>query len=99
MTGPIIGICLSINRTRAIVLQPARGLVYDREGVLLANNVPSFNLYVELQDVKDRDRLGEALEKILRFAPTELSEKLRARGTMTRVKLRGGLTLKRGRLN
>lgn len=29
------------NRTRSVVLEPARGLIFDRNGVLLANNVPS----------------------------------------------------------
>ena len=37
------------NRTRSIELVPARGLLYDRKGELLANNVPSFQLYVSLR--------------------------------------------------
>ena len=32
------------NRTRSVILEPARGLIYDRNGVLLANNVPSFRI-------------------------------------------------------
>ena len=44
------------NRTRSILLHPARGLVYDRKGRLLANNIPSFNLYVELKDIKNREK-------------------------------------------
>src|SRR6478609_7462112 len=48
------------NRTRSVILEPARGLIYDRNGVLLANNVPSFSLYVSLEDVKDRETLKEA---------------------------------------
>jgi len=42
------------NRTRSVLIEPARGLIYDRHGELLANNVPSFTLYVTLEDVKDR---------------------------------------------
>ena len=42
------------NRTRSIVLEPARGLLYDRNGELLANNIPSFQLYLSLEDVQDR---------------------------------------------
>src|SRR4029079_18827161 len=45
------------NRTRSVVLEPARGLIFDRNGILLANNVPSFALYVTLEDVKDRGAL------------------------------------------
>ena len=49
------------NRTRTVLLEPARGLIYDRNGVLLANNVPSFTLYVTLEDVKDRAELAARL--------------------------------------
>src|ERR671930_1689642 len=53
------------NRTRAVTLEPARGLIYDRNGVLLANNVPSFNLYVTLEDVKDREQLVLGLVSLI----------------------------------
>ena len=45
------------NRTRSIVIKPPRGLLYDRNGELLANNIPSFQLYVSLEDVPDRQAL------------------------------------------
>lgn len=53
------------NRTRQVLLEPARGLIYDRHGVLLANNVPSFSLYVTLEDVKDRELLVKQLTDLL----------------------------------
>ncbi len=53
------------NRTRSVIMEPARGLIYDRNGVLLANNVPSFTLYVSLEDVKDRDLLIDQLSTLL----------------------------------
>src|SRR5690348_18296953 len=53
------------NRTRLVLLEPARGLIYDRHGVLLANNVPSFSLYVTLADVKDREVLIQQLTDLL----------------------------------
>jgi penicillin-binding protein 2 len=86
------------NRTRSILLQPARGLIFDRNGKLLANNVPSFNLYVELQDVSDRETLIQKLVEYLKIDESELSKKFRARGTLTRVKLKGGLTLREAAL-
>lgn len=82
------------NRTRAMVLRPARGLIYDRNGLLLANNVPSFNLYVELRDVEDRDALLHRLQSLLDFDDTELAEKLRHQKSRTLVKLKSGLTLR-----
>ena len=86
------------NRTRSILLHPARGLIYDRSGKLLANNVPSFNLYVELQDVKNREALIVKLVEYLDFDKTELGKKVRTRSSRTRVKLKGGLTLREAAL-
>jgi penicillin-binding protein 2 len=41
------------NRVKPRVLPPPRGLVYDRNGVLLADNVPAFRLEVVPEQVKD----------------------------------------------
>src|SRR5678816_4901245 len=46
--GPYYRDLSANNRTRSVIMEPARGLIYDRNGVLLANNVPSFTLYVSL---------------------------------------------------
>ena len=86
------------NRTRSILLHPARGLIYDRNGKLLANNIPSFNLYVELEDVKDRETLIVKLVEYLDFDKTELGKKVRTHSSRTRVKLKGGLTLREAAL-
>jgi penicillin-binding protein 2 len=86
------------NRTRSIVLEPARGLLYDREGQLLANNVPSFNLYVSLEDVKDRPALIQQLSQFLTIDQELLQKKLSKPGLKTRVKIKGGLTLKEAAL-
>ena len=41
------------NRVKPRVLPPPRGLIYDRNGVLLADNVPAFRLEVVPEQVKD----------------------------------------------
>jgi penicillin-binding protein 2 len=69
------------NRTRLVLLEPARGLIYDRHGVLLANNVPSFSLYVTLEDVKDREALIQQLSTLLGFDPTLVRKKMTAKGS------------------
>ena len=69
------------NRTRSVIMEPARGLIYDRNGVLLANNVPSFTLYVSLEDVKDRDLLIDQLTNLLGLDPALVRKKLTARGS------------------
>ncbi|MBH0189887.1 MAG: penicillin-binding protein 2, partial [Nitrospira sp.] len=57
-----------------------RGLIYDRHGVLLANNVPSFSLYVTLEDVKDREVLVEQLADLLGLDPALIRKKLGGKG-------------------
>lgn len=69
------------NRTRLVLLEPARGLIYDRHGVLLANNVPSFSLYVTLEDVKDREILIQQLTELLGLDPALVRKKMAAKGS------------------
>lgn len=69
------------NRTRQVLLEPARGLIYDRHGVLLANNVPSFSLYVTLEDVKDRELLVKQLTDLLGLDAALVRKKMAAKGS------------------
>ena len=83
------------NRTRLVLLEPARGLIYDRNGVLLANNVPSFSLYVTLEDVKDREALIERLTNLLGLDPVLIRKKLTGRGSkLLPRKIKDRLTLR-----
>jgi len=82
------------NRTRSIVLEPARGLLYDRNGLLLANNIPSFQLYVSLEDVPDRENLLTQLPKFIDIDEEVLSNKLAKKSRRGRVKIKGNVTLK-----
>ncbi len=82
------------NRTRSVVLHPIRGLIYDRNGILLANSVPSFNLYVQLNDVPNREALIGKLIEFLALDESELNKKIQAKGRETLVRLKGGLSLK-----
>src|SRR5690242_21861622 len=45
------------NRVKPKVIPPARGLIYDRNGVLLADNVPAFRLEVVPEQVPDMDAM------------------------------------------
>jgi len=85
------------NRTRSIVLEPARGLLFDRDGELLANNIPSFQLYLSLEDVQDRDVLLSKLPEYLDVNVPAISEKL-ATKRRGRIKIKNGLTLKEAAL-
>jgi penicillin-binding protein 2 len=86
------------NRTRSIVLEPPRGLLYDRNGELLANNIPSFQLYLSLEDVQDRDDLLSKLPEYVHVNVRAISEKLSTKQRRGRIKLKSGLTLKEAAL-
>jgi len=87
------------NRTRAVVMEPVRGLIYDRNGVLLANNVPSFGLYVTLEDVKDRKALIATLVNFVGLDEAAVRKKLSERGSrLLPRKVKDGLTLREAAL-
>ncbi|WP_017430151.1 penicillin-binding protein 2 [Vreelandella jeotgali] len=50
------------NRVRVEPLPPTRGLIYDRHGVLLAENRPTYNLTLVRERVED---LGRTLERLV----------------------------------
>ncbi|MGE0644329.1 MAG: penicillin-binding protein 2 [Nitrospira sp.] len=81
LEGPYYRDLSENNRTRQVLLEPARGLIYDRNGVLLANNVPSFSLYVMLEDVKDREVLIQQLTELLGFDPALVRKKMSTKGS------------------
>lgn len=87
------------NRTRSVILEPARGLIYDRNGVLLANNVPSFTLYVSLEDVKDRAALIDRLMRLIGLDADLVRKKLAVRGAKQLPrKIKDRLTLREATL-
>ncbi len=88
------------NRTRSVILEPARGLIFDRNGVLLANNVPSFALYVTLEDVKDREALVAQLTSLLNLDPELVHKKLSSGrgGKLQPRKIKDRLTLREATL-
>ncbi|MGH7164000.1 MAG: hypothetical protein ACREIS_00570, partial [Nitrospiraceae bacterium] len=87
------------NRTRVVILEPARGLIYDRNGILLANNVPSFNLYITPEDVKDRDALITRLTELIGLDGAVVRKKLAQAGsTLLPRNVKGGLSLRQAAL-
>ena len=82
------------NRTRSVVLHPVRGFIYDRNGILLANSVSSFNLYVELGDVPDREALIGRLVELLSLDRSELTKTMEAHVGETPIRLKKGVSLK-----
>ncbi|MGH8191716.1 MAG: penicillin-binding protein 2, partial [Rhodanobacteraceae bacterium] len=60
------------NRVRLRHLPPPRGLIYDREGRLLADNVPAFRLDVLPDKVKHMDAMLERLSMVVPLTPDDI---------------------------
>ncbi len=60
-----------------VPLEPTRGLIYDRNGVLLAENVPVFSLDVLPYKIKNMPQLLAEISKIIPLSDTEIAQFLR----------------------
>lgn len=61
------------NRVDIEPLTPSRGLIYDRNGVLLAENIPTFSLELVPERVTDIPATLAALSALLNFTEDELT--------------------------
>ncbi|MDH3713236.1 MAG: penicillin-binding protein 2 [Gammaproteobacteria bacterium] len=61
------------NRVRLMAVAPTRGLVFDRDGVLLAENLPSYRLELTPESIPDMDRTLASLHELLEFSDNDVS--------------------------
>jgi len=61
------------NRIHVRALPPARGLIYDRNGVLLADNRPGFTLSIVVERTKNLEQLLVDLGELLVFKDRDLA--------------------------
>ena len=66
------------NRIHARPVPPRRGLIFDRHGVVLADNRPIFNLVVTRERVRDMDRTLALIGSTIALDPADL-ERFRKR--------------------
>ena len=62
------------NRVRLLPIAPVRGQIYDRNGKVLAENIPVFTLEVLPSEVRDMDGLLDGLARIIDITPGEISK-------------------------
>ncbi|QEE23742.1 penicillin-binding protein 2 [Rhodanobacter glycinis] len=65
------------NRVKPRVLPPPRGLIYDRNGVLLADNVPAFRLEVVPEQVKDMKAMLAQLGMVVPLSQDDIDSFLK----------------------
>jgi len=72
------------NRIKIRLIPPARGQIFDRNGLVVAENVPSYRIMIEQEEAGDVDDLIERLGQIVSLDPEEIA---RAREEMRRSRL------------
>ncbi|MEL6618012.1 MAG: penicillin-binding protein 2 [Pseudomonadota bacterium] len=60
------------NRINIRLIPPERGEVFDRNGVALARNVPSYRIVVVREDAGDVEQVIEQLQRVVSIDPEEL---------------------------
>jgi penicillin-binding protein 2 len=61
------------NRVNILPIPPIRGLIYDRNGILLAQNLPSFRLELVPEHITDFDGTIKELRKLVRLTDEDLA--------------------------
>lgn len=64
------------NRTRVQVVPPVRGLIYDRNGIVLADNLPAYRLEIVPEQIDD---LEAALDRLARVVSISEADRQRFR--------------------
>jgi penicillin-binding protein 2 len=69
------------NRIKILPLPPNRGLIFDRNGLILADNLPSYRLELTLEQIPDIDATLNALSELVNIRDIDRKrfEKLRQR--------------------
>ena len=60
------------NKTREILVQPRRGIIYDRNGNILVNNVPSYNLIISPLQIDNLDSLLNQIQSIVSLSDEDI---------------------------
>ena len=69
------------NRLRVVPVMPSRGLIFDRNGIPLVENIPRFSVGIVPADLPEEkeEPVLQWLEKLLGVSPAEVSKELEER--------------------
>lgn len=65
------------NRLRIVETPAARGIIYDRNGNILVNNTPSFDVSLVIEDLPNDAETLSALGSLLRLDPDVIRERIK----------------------
>jgi penicillin-binding protein 2 len=74
------------NRIKVLPIAPNRGLIYDRNGVILAENRPVFSLEIIPEEVDDLEKTLEELTALMSLTEDELYDFTKERKRQRRFK-------------
>ena len=60
------------NKTREVLIQPRRGIIYDRTGEIIVNNVPSYNLILNPSQITDLNSLLLEIQTIINLNDNDI---------------------------
>ena len=60
------------NKTREVLIQPRRGIIYDRNGEIIVNNVPGYNLIINPSAINDLNSTLSDIKKIIDLSDLEI---------------------------
>jgi penicillin-binding protein 2 len=65
------------NRIRVKKILAPRGIIFDRNGKILADSRPSFNLYITPEDIKDFSQTVDGLARVLGIDREDIVDRLK----------------------
>ncbi len=84
------------NRIRLVEITAPRGFLYDRNGNLMVNNAPSFNLYLALEDIPNLQDALQRISELMGVSKEGLNQTVLAKKNLypRPIKVKSDLTLK-----
>ena len=61
------------NKTKEVLVQPIRGIIYDRSGKIIVNNVPTYDLIIRPSKIKSIESFLSEISLIIKLNYNELS--------------------------
>ena len=60
------------NKTKEVLVQPVRGIIYDRNGNIIVNNFPSYDLIIKPWKILDLNKFIEEISIVIELNPAEI---------------------------
>ena len=60
------------NKTKEVLVQPVRGVIYDRNGTIIVNNVPSYDLIIKPWKILDLNKFIEKISLVIKLNQDEI---------------------------